>query len=64
MRRSEAAFRAVGLDPIPVATDFTVREPIRAHWRRWLPNASALAASSRAMHEYVGYFAYRLRGWA
>jgi uncharacterized SAM-binding protein YcdF (DUF218 family) len=63
MRRSEAAFRAVGLDPLPVATDFTVREPIRSHWLRWLPGASALAASSRAVHEYVGYFAYRMRGW-
>ncbi|MGY6555535.1 MAG: YdcF family protein [Wenzhouxiangella sp.] len=64
MRRSEAAFRAVGLDPIPVATDFQVRRPIRRDLRRWLPDASALASASRAAHEYVGYWIYRLRGWA
>ena len=64
MRRSEAAFRAVGLDPIPVATDFQVRAPVRRNLRRWLPNASSLATASRAAHEYVGYWIYRLRGWA
>ena len=64
MRRSEAAFRAVGLDPIPVATDFQVRPRARTRLRHWLPSAAALANSTRAMHEYVGYWAYRLRGWA
>lgn len=64
MRRAEAAFRAVGLEPVPVATDFQVRVPIRRHWRRWLPSASALAGSTRAVHEYVGFWVYRLRGWA
>lgn len=64
MRRSEAAFRAVGLNPMPVATDFQVRMPQRSGLRRWLPNASALAGASLAAHEYVGHFTYRLRGWA
>ena len=64
MRRSEAAFRAVGLDPIPVAADFQVRTPLQHNPRRWLPNASSLANASRAAHEYVGYWIYRRRGWA
>lgn len=64
MRRSEAAFRAVGLDPIPVAADFQVATPVRRDLRRWLPNASSLANASRAAHEQVGYRIYRLRGWA
>lgn len=63
MRRSEAAFRAVGLDPIPVATDFEVRPSARRGLVRWLPSASALAASSRAMHEVVGYWVYEMQGW-
>lgn len=63
MRRSEAAFRAVGLDPIPVATDFEVRPSQRQSLRRWLPSAAALSASARAAHEIVGYWVYRGRGW-
>jgi uncharacterized SAM-binding protein YcdF (DUF218 family) len=63
MRRAEAAFRGVGLDPVPVATDFEVRPASSQRLRRWLPSAAALAASSRAFHEYVGFWVYRLRGW-
>ena len=64
MRRSEAALRAVGLNPIPIATDFQVRTPIRRDLRRWLPSAAALANSSRVVHEYLGLQVYRMRGWA
>ena len=61
MRRSEAAFRAVGLDPIPVATDFEVSEATsNRRITRWIPSASALSASTRAVHEIVGYWVY---GW-
>jgi len=63
MRRSEAAFRAVGLEPIPVATDFEVGRSSNRRLRRWLPSAAALAGSSRAVHEYVGYWVYWWRGW-
>ena len=63
MRRSEAAFRGAGLDPVPVATDFEVRPASNRALRRWLPSASALASSSRAFHEYVGFWYYRARGW-
>lgn len=63
MRRSIAAFEAVGLQPIPVATDFEVRVRPGFRLRRWLPNAGALVGSTRAFHEYVGFRVYRLRGW-
>ena len=63
MRRSEAAFRAVGLDPIVAATDFEVGVSSRRRIQRWLPSAEALAGSTRAMHEVVGYWVYRWRGW-
>ena len=63
MRRSEAAFRAVGLDPIPVATDFSVSSNPVIGPRRYLPSAQALAASTSVVHEYLGYLFYRLRGW-
>lgn len=63
MRRSMAAFRAVGLDPLPAATDFEVRSGARLSPASWLPSASALVGSTRAFHEYIGFIAYRLRGW-
>lgn len=63
MRRSEAAFRSLGLNPVPLATDFTVGTPLRRDLRRWLPDAVALAGASRAAHEYVAYLIYQRRGW-
>jgi len=62
MRRSMAAFRAVGLDPLPAATDFEVSSGDLS-LRDFLPNAAALAGSTRAVHEWVGYWVYWWRGW-
>jgi uncharacterized SAM-binding protein YcdF (DUF218 family) len=63
MRRAEATFRAVGLDVVPAATDHEVveRAPTVLDY---LPDAQALADSSRAVKEGLGLFVYRLRGWA
>lgn len=63
MWRAEATFRAAGLEPIPVATGFRVEpDPVR-RLRRYLPSVSALGGSTGAVHEYLGYLFYRLRGW-
>ena len=62
MRRSVDAFRAVGLDPVPVATDFEVSSGDLG-LRDFLPSAAALAGSTRAVHEWVGYWVYWWRGW-
>jgi len=62
MRRSKAAFRAVGLDPLPAATDFEVSKDALV-LRDFLPSAAALAGSTRAVHEWVGYWVYWWRGW-
>jgi uncharacterized SAM-binding protein YcdF (DUF218 family) len=62
MRRSMAAFRAVGLEPIPIATDFEVSRGERT-FRDFFPSAAALSASTRALHEGVGYWVYWWRGW-
>ena len=63
MRRAEAVFRAGGLDPIPVATDFHVAPGAKFSLRRFLPSAGGLGGSTAAVHEYVGFWFYRLRGW-
>jgi uncharacterized SAM-binding protein YcdF (DUF218 family) len=63
MRRAEAAFHAVGLDVVPAATDHEAVEQARTALD-YLPDAQALAGSSRAFKEILGLFVYRLRGWA
>lgn len=63
MHRSAAVFRAAGLPFTAAATDFEIA-PEPAHILRWLPDAQALADSTRALKEYLGLVVYRIRGWA
>lgn len=63
MRRAEAVFRSAGLEPVPVATDFTARTESDLSIRRFIPNAQSLSRSTTAVHEYVGFWFYRARGW-
>lgn len=61
MPRALATFRKRGIDSIPAPADFVA--PPEGPWpQRWLPNADALEASSRAFKEYIGLWAYRLCG--
>ena len=62
MRRAEATFRAAGLDPIPVATGFSVGPDPVPSLRRFLPSVTALSGTTAAIHEVVGYWVYRWRG--
>ena len=59
MPRALALFAATDLAVVPAPTDFEVRQ--RA-WNllRWLPDAQALADSSRAFKEHLGGFANHL----
>lgn len=61
MRRAEAVFRAHGFDIIPSPTDYQrlVAPPLIP---RWLPMVDDLDRTTRALHEYVGYFSCSLRG--
>lgn len=61
--RALATFRAAGIAALPAPTDFEVM-PEPAHPLRWLPDAQALANSTRALKEYLGLWVYRWRGWA
>ncbi len=63
MSRALESFRAVGIEAIPAPTDFEVM-PEPPSLLRWLPDADALAASTRALKEYLGLWMYRWRGWA
>ncbi|HRC72165.1 MAG TPA: YdcF family protein [Candidatus Competibacter sp.] len=59
MPRALALFAVTDLAVLPAPTDFEVH---RRTWNllRWLPDAQALADSSRAFKEYLGRFANRL----
>lgn len=63
MPRALATFHAAGVDAIPAPTDFEVTPRPRV-LLDWLPDAGALAASTRALKEYLGFWVYRWRGWA
>lgn len=63
MRRSMAALALVDAELIPAATDFTAQPAPGFSIRRYIPSASALSRSTRAIHELVGLAYYRSRGW-
>lgn len=62
MPRAAATFRAAGIDVLPAPPRFG-RQPAHDS-AAWIPDAQALADSSRALHEYAELAVYRLRGWA
>jgi uncharacterized SAM-binding protein YcdF (DUF218 family) len=62
MRRALATFRSAGLNVVPAATDYQVAEGSMT-LLDLLPDAGALAGSTTAIREYVGYWVYDWRGW-
>jgi uncharacterized SAM-binding protein YcdF (DUF218 family) len=64
MPRAASAFRKVGFDVFPVPGDFlTGWEEQRALFN-WFPSSTAMANSRDAIHEWLGLWVYRLRGWS
>ena len=64
MPRALAAFRHVGLNVIPAATDIRVVYPLYTSALDFLPDAGALAQTTQAIKEWIGLAVYRARGWA
>lgn len=62
MRRSEAAFRKVGLDVTPVGCDF-MGTALLDRRRSWVPQAQSMVLLQIWLREVVGYRYYRFRGW-
>lgn len=62
MPRTLATARQLGVDPVPVRCDF--QQISSPGWRAWLPNNGAPWLFRQALHESVGLWVYRLRGWA
>ncbi len=64
MPRSVAIFRKIGFTVIPATTDFRSGDGAEDFLLAILPSAEALNDSTLVLKEWVGLFAYRLRGWA
>jgi uncharacterized SAM-binding protein YcdF (DUF218 family) len=72
MPRAYAVFDKTGLNVTPAPADFLVTEEDWAYYTQpdvvvqlfnLLPTADNLAATTRALKEYIGIAMYRLRGW-
>lgn len=61
MPRALALFQATDLQVIPAPADVEVIHRDNAHPLRWLPDAQALADSTRAFKEYLGLWVDRRR---
>lgn len=63
MPRAAAAFRAVGMDVIPVSTDVRVVDRQSLFVMDFVPSAAALSMTSDALREMLGRAYYRFKGW-
>ena len=63
MPRALAVFRAGGIPADPAPCDFRSNSDRTSTILDWLPQAGAFAATSSAVREWIGYYAYRWRGW-
>lgn len=62
MKRSHAAFRVVGMDVTPVGCDFAGMAAV-LRGRRWVPQSGSMVLLQLWLHEVVGMWYYRARGW-
>ncbi|MFV0438433.1 MAG: YdcF family protein [Desulfopila sp.] len=58
MQRATWSFRRVGFHVLPAPTGFIDQQPLTI--RSFVPNAHSLQLSRDAIHEWLGYWAYRI----
>lgn len=63
MPRALAIFRKAGFPVEPAPCDFRASDRLTGTALDWLPQASAFAMTSGALREWIGYYAYKWRGW-
>ncbi|MEN8174879.1 MAG: YdcF family protein [Pseudomonadota bacterium] len=65
LRRAVGVFRAMDLEVVPVPAIHRLDPQSTPFWEPvdFLPSPAALAATSAAIVEYLGYYYYRARGW-
>lgn len=60
LRRACLVFRKYGLNPIPASTDYTYSTDALTPQLAFIPSASAMRYTARALHEIIGYWFYNL----
>lgn len=63
MPRAIATFQKAGVPVTPATTDVEVTNAGLWTPLRWLPDAGALDTTTRAIKEWIGFAAYRVRGY-
>ncbi|TGL59348.1 YdcF family protein [Leptospira ognonensis] len=63
MKRAEALFQKEGLDFINFPTDYKTPSFTNPALELWIPSPSYLEITSLAIKEWVGIFAYRIKGY-
>ena len=63
MPRAIASFRRQGLTVVPAPVPYVV-DWLGGVQQSWWPQHRALYLTSRCLHEYLGFLAYKLLGWA
>jgi len=63
MPRALAAFRKVGLEVTPAATDLAASYPFFGSIFDFLPDANALSQTTLCLKEFLGLLVYRSRDW-
>lgn len=64
MSRAVAIFHRAGVEVIPVPTDYLTGWQDRAFWMQLIPEPENLALSKIMLREWLGFWVYRVRGWA
>jgi uncharacterized SAM-binding protein YcdF (DUF218 family) len=63
MPRALGLFQGAAIDAVPAPTDFRVVSYDQPAVFNWFPNADALAATTDALHEYLGIAYSAWKGW-
>lgn len=63
MPRAVATFNSAGIDVVAAPVDFTFTEWGLPTLMKYFPDSRALTHTSKMLHEYIGFFVYRWRGW-
>jgi uncharacterized SAM-binding protein YcdF (DUF218 family) len=63
MPRAMAVFRRAGIPVVASTSDVLAIDGDQADLFKWLPDASALSTTTTAAKEWMGFLAYKVRGY-
>tara|TARA_Y100000766_G_C18878039_1_gene591856 strand:+ start:382 stop:1164 length:783 start_codon:yes stop_codon:yes gene_type:complete len=63
MPRAFLVFTEMGFDVIPSSSEFAVTDYQRPKVLNWVPSLGNIGRAQKLVHEKIGIFYYRIRGW-